>query len=425
VSSACLARIGHEVIGVDVNPLKVEAVASGTSPIVEAGLDQLIREMTKQGRLTASSDQDRAVRETDLSMICVGTPSTAKGALDLTFIRRIGETIARTLRDIDHFHVVMLRSTVLPGTMQDVVIPLLEAESGRRAGVDFGVAYNPEFLREGSALADFEAPPYTIVAATDERSAELAHQVYAGIEAPFREVDFRTAEMLKYVNNTFHALKVTFANEIGIVCKQAGIDSHEVMDLMCQDTKLNISPSYLRPGFAFGGSCLPKDLRALTAFARQTHVTTPLLSSILDSNRGQVDHALHLIAETRRKRIGVLGLTFKAGTDDIRESPIVKVVEALVGRGLELKVHDANIDVARMVGTNRDFLEHEIPYLSSILRPSVSEVIEGSDVVVIATADPAYREVHQHLRPDQILIDLVRVIPNGKPPGDNYVGICW
>jgi GDP-mannose 6-dehydrogenase len=358
-------------------------------------------------------------------MICVGTPSTDKGRLDLTFIRRIGATIAAALREIDHFHVVVLRSTVLPGTLEDCFIPLLEAESGRRAGEDFGVAYNPEFLREGSALADFEAPPYTVIAATDPRTAASTRAVYDGIDAPVAEVDFRTAEMLKYVNNTFHALKVTFANEIGVVCKQAGIDSHTVMDLVCQDTKLNISPSYLRPGFAFGGSCLPKDLRALTAFARQSHVETPLLDSILDSNREQIEHALRMIAQTRRKRVGVLGLTFKAGTDDIRESPVVKVIEALVGRGLELKVHDANIDVARMVGTNRDFLEHEIPYLSSILRPTITEVVDDSDVVVIATADPAYRTVHERLRPDQILIDLVRVVPDGQPPGDNYIGICW
>ncbi len=302
VSSACLARLGHQVVGVDVNALKVETLGGGQSPIVETGLDDLIREMVDAGRLCAMTDQQRAVRETELSMICVGTPSTDAGDLDLSFIRRIGESIAASLRELGRFHVVMLRSTVLPGTIEDCFIPLLESASGLTAGRDFGVAYNPEFLREGSALADFEAPPYTIIAATDPRSAELARAAYGGIQAPVEEVDFRTAEMLKYVNNTFHAVKVTFANEIGLVCKRAGIDSHQVMDLFCQDTKLNISPSYLRPGFAFGGSCLPKDLRALTSLARRSHVVTPLLSSVLESNREQIDNALRLVARTRKKR---------------------------------------------------------------------------------------------------------------------------
>jgi GDP-mannose 6-dehydrogenase len=425
VSSACLARLGHTVIGVDVNPLKVELLDGGRSPIVESGLDVLVRDMVAAGRLSATTDQEAAVAATELSMICVGTPSLDSGRLDLTYVRRIGASIAATLSRLDHFHVIVLRSTVLPGTVETCFIPLLEEQSGRRAGRDFGVAYNPEFLREGSALDDFEAPPYTVIAATDSRSAAAVERAYGGVEAPVERVDFPTAEMLKYVNNTFHALKVTFANEIGRVCKQSGIDSHRVMELFCRDTKLNISPTYLKPGFAFGGSCLPKDLRALSAFARQSHVEVPLLDSILESNREQVDSALRIIARTRKRRIGVLGLTFKAGTDDIRESPIVKVVEALVGRGLELHVHDANIDVARMVGTNREFLEHEIPYLESILRPTVDAVLENADVVVIATNDPAYRDVPGRLRPEQVLVDLVRIVPNGRPTGERYLGICW
>jgi GDP-mannose 6-dehydrogenase len=425
VSAGCLARLGHDVIGVDVNPHKVDALNRGHSPIVERGLPELIAAMRAAGRLTASTEQAHAVEESDVSVICVGTPSTEAGALDLSYVRRIAASIAESLCRDPRYHVIVLRSTVLPGTMEDDFIPALTRGSGKRPGVDFGVAYNPEFLREGSALSDFENPPYTVIAATDERSAGVVREVYAGIEAPVVTTAFRAAEMLKYVNNSFHAVKVAFANEMGNICKSVGIDSHEVMDLVCRDTKLNISPAYLKPGFAFGGSCLPKDLRALNAFARRMNVTTPLLSSVLESNAQQVQAALKLIDKTRKKKIGVLGLTFKAGTDDIRESPIVKVVEALVGRGMQVKVHDENIDIARMVGTNREFLESYIPYLAAILEPTMRAVVEDSEVVVVATGSPAHREVVAHLRPDQILIDLVRIVPDGQLPADRYIGICW
>jgi GDP-mannose 6-dehydrogenase len=425
VSAGCLARLGHEVIGVDVNPHKVDALNRGQSPIVERGLPELIAAMRQAGRLTASTEQARSVASSDVAMICVGTPSTDAGALDLSYVRRITASIAESLRNDSRFLVIVLRSTVLPGTMEDEFIPALARGSGKRPGIDFGVAYNPEFLREGSALADFENPPYTVMAATDERSVAVVRELYAGIEAPVVTTAFRSAEMLKYVNNSFHALKVAFANEMGNICKSVGIDSHEVMDLVCRDTKLNISPVYLKPGFAFGGSCLPKDIRALDAFARRINVTTPLLSSVLESNAQQVQAALKLIDRTRKKKIGVLGLTFKAGTDDIRESPIVKVIEALVGRGMQVKVHDENIDIARMVGANREFLESYIPYLPAILEPTMRGVVEDSEVIVVATASPAHRDVVEHLRPDQILIDLVRIVPDGHLPADRYIGICW
>jgi len=425
VSAGCLARLGHDVIGVDVNPSKVDALNRGQSPIVERGLPELIAAMRQAGRLRASTEHARAVEETELSVICVGTPSTEDTrSLDLSFVRRIASSIAGSLKQIDRFHAVVLRSTVLPGTMEREFIPALEAGSGKVAGLDFGAAYNPEFLREGSALGDFESPPYTVIAATDERTTEMARELYRGIQSPVVTTPFRSAEMLKYVNNTFHALKVTFANEIGNICKSMGIDSHEVMDLFCRDTKLNISPVYLRPGFAFGGSCLPKDLRAITELARNLNLSTPLLSSILDSNKRQVEEALKLIDRTHKNRIGVLGLTFKAGTDDIRESPIVKVVETLIGRGMQVRVHDENLDIARMVGTNREYLESYIPYLSTIFRPTVREVVEESDVVVVATGAESHRAVTGLLRPDQILIDLVRIASDGLPTG-RYVGICW
>jgi GDP-mannose 6-dehydrogenase len=425
VSAGCLARLGHEVIGVDVNPNKVDALNRGQSPIVERGLPELIAAMRQAGRLRASTEHAKAVEESELSVICVGTPSTEDTrSLDLSYVRRIAASIAGSLKRINRFHTVVLRSTVLPGTMEGEFIPALEAGSGKRAGVDFGAAYNPEFLREGSALSDFESPPYTVIAATDERTGNMVRDLYHGIESPVVATGFRTAEMLKYVNNTFHAIKVVFANEIGNICKSMGIDSHEVMDLFCRDTKLNISPVYLRPGFAFGGSCLPKDLRAITELARNLNLSTPLLSSILDSNANQVEAALKLIDRTHKNRIGVLGLTFKAGTDDIRESPIVKVVETLVGRGMQVRVHDENIDIARMVGTNREYLETYIPYLSAIFRPTVREVVEDSDVIVVATGAQSHRLVIDLLRPEQILIDLVRIVPDGDASG-RYVGICW
>lgn len=425
VSSGCLARLGHQVTGVDVNPVKVQALAAGESPIVETGLAGLIRSMQVAGRLTATTEHRSAVAASDLSVICVGTPSAEDGRLDLSHVRRVAASVAEALKGASGYHVVVLRSTVLPGTMEEDFLPALAAGSGLTPGRDFGVAYNPEFLREGSALSDFESPPYTVVAATDERSIAAIRELYAGIEAPFIVTSFRAAEMLKYVNNTFHALKVAFANEVGNICKSVGIDSHEVMELFCRDTKLNISSTYLRPGFAFGGSCLPKDLRALTDLARRLNLATPLLSSVIESNDNQIETALRLIDRTRKKKIGILGLTFKAGTDDIRESPIVKVVEALVGRGMQVKVHDENINVDRMVGTNKTFLESYIPYLETILQPSVQAVVEDSEVVVVATGAPAHRAVVEHLRPDQILIDLVRIVPNGQLPADRYIGICW
>lgn len=424
VSAGCLARLGHDVIGVDVNPSKVELLDRGMSPIVERGLPELIAAMRKAGRLKAMTAHERAVEETEVSIICVGTPSSDDGSLDLSFVRRIASSIADSLKRIGRFHAVVLRSTVLPGTMEQEFIPALEAGSGKRAGIDFGAAYNPEFLREGNALSDFETPSYTVVAATDERTARMTRDIYHGIDAPVVTLGFRSAEMLKYVNNTFHGVKVAFANEIGSICKNAGIDSHEVMDLFCRDTKLNISPAYLKPGFAFGGSCLPKDLRAITDLARRLNLSTPLLSAVLESNQNHVQSALQLIDRTRKKRIGVLGLTFKAGTDDIRESPIVKVVEALVGRGMKVKVHDENIDIARMVGTNREYLERYIPYLPAIIKPTVREVVEDAEVIVVATGAQSHRAAIDLLRPDQILIDLVRIVPNGLPSG-RYMGICW
>jgi GDP-mannose 6-dehydrogenase len=424
VSAGCLARLGHEVIGVDVNPSKVEALNEGRSPIVERGLSEVIADMRRAGRLQAVTEQDKAVEETELSIICVGTPSAENGGLDLSFVRRIATSIAASLKRIGRFHAVVLRSTVLPGTMENEFIPALEAGSGKRAGVGFGAGYNPEFLREGSALGDFESPPYTVIAATDDRTRTMTRDLYRGIESPVVQVGFRSAEMLKYVSNTFHAIKVTFANEMGNICKSAGIDSHEVMELFCRDTKLNISPVYLRPGFAFGGSCLPKDLRAITDLARRYNLTTPLLNAVLESNQNQVEAALRLIDRTRKQRIGVLGLTFKAGTDDIRESPVVKVVEALIGRGMKVKVHDENIDIARMVGANREYLERNIPYLSSIIKPTVREVVEDSEVIVVGNNAQSHRAAIDLLRPDQIVIDLVRIVPDGLPSG-RYVGLCW
>jgi len=425
VSAACFAEDGHTVIGVDVADAKVQSINEGRSPIVEKGLEELIKSNAANGRLRATTSTADAVRDTDISLICVGTPSRKNGSLDLTYLERVAEQIGSALKSKNSYHVVVVRSTVLPGTTHDIVIPALERTSGKQYGTGFGVTVNPEFLREGTAIHDFRNPPLTLVGHNYQSDANPTKALYARVDAPIETTTIRTAEMMKYASNTWHALKVTFANEIGNVCKRVGIDSHEVMSIFCKDEKLNLSSYYMKPGFAFGGSCLPKDVRALQYRAKEVDLDMPVIGSILASNQLQIQHAIDEIVDTGRKRIGLLGFSFKAGTDDLRESPIVILAEALLGKGYSLCIYDRNVSLARIVGANKDYINTQIPHLSSLLTESIDEVLEKSDVVVVGNTSPEFSEALKRTRPDQIILDLVRVKASREEiPGD-YRGICW
>jgi GDP-mannose 6-dehydrogenase len=407
VSAACLARDGHEVLGVDPNSVKTDLVNQAKSPIVEPGLDALMQAAVASGRLRASADHAVAVRHCDLMLICVGTPGAANGSLDLRYVRRICEQIGEALAGINDFKIVAIRSTLLPGSMQSVVIPTLEKSSAKRAGEHFGVCINPEFLREGTAIYDYDHPAKTVIGANDERTAAPVRAIYAKLEAPMIVTDLRTAEMVKYVDNSWHALKVTFANEMGRLAKAMSVDSRTLMTLFCMDTKLNISPTYLRPGFAFGGSCLPKDVRALTYQGKLLDVETPVLSSIMASNQVQVERALTLIRASGQRRVGLLGLSFKEGTDDLRESPIVTLAEQLIGKGFEVLIYDRNVKLASLVGANRDYILNHIPHIGRLLVDDSAELFAASDVVVIATAEKEFAGLIARHGSGKVIIDLI------------------
>ena len=425
VSAASLADADHQVIGVDVNEEKVAAVNAGRSPIVEPGLDEVLKRAVDAGRLRATTNTAEAIAESDVTLVCVGTPSRRNGSLDLTYLERVCRQIGAALHDKPSYHVVVVRSTVLPGTTHSVVIPALEAESGKTYGDGFGVSVNPEFLREGTALKDFRKPPLTLVGHNHAADATGTIALYQSIDAPLVSTSIRVAEMMKYTSNTWHALKVCFANEIGNLCKAVGVDSHEVMDIFCRDEKLNLSPYYLKPGFAFGGSCLPKDVRALQYRAKEADVDLPVISSILPSNRLQIEHAFDQVMDTGKKRIGLLGFSFKAGTDDLRESPMVILAEALLGKGLAVRIYDKNVSLARLVGANKDYIETQIPHLSSLLCTTIDDVLEGSDVIVIGNAASEFAEAVTRTTSDQIIIDLVRLPLDRARVRADYRGICW
>ncbi len=423
VSAACFAKEGHTVIGVDVNANKAEMINSGNSPIVEAGIGPLLDEVVKANRLSATTNSAAAVHNTDVSLICVGTPSNTNGSLDLRYVTRVCEEIGAALKDKTKRHIVVIRSTMLPGTVQNTVVPALEETSGMKAVKDFGICINPEFLREGTSLKDFYAPPFTLIGADDEETAAAVRGLYSRIDAPVFVTSVKTAEMVKYVCNCFHALKVGFANEVGNVCKALGIDSHEVMQIFCQDTKLNLSPYYLKPGFAFGGSCLPKDLRAINYKARQVDVEAPILASILPSNRQQIERAIEMVLATGKKQIGILGFSFKAGTDDLRESPMVTLIEALIGKGLQLLIYDRDVSLARLVGANREYIERQIPHIAQLMRINIEEVVDSAEVLVVGNKSEEFSDVVRTPRPGQVIIDLVRLL--NRPSDDTYQGICW
>ena len=423
VSAACFAKEGHTVIGVDVNTNKVEMINAGDSPIVEAGIGPLLQEVVKANRLSATTDTTAAVRDSDVSLVCVGTPSNPNGSLDLRYVTRVCEEIGAALKEKDGVHVVVIRSTMLPGTIESVVIPTLAQHSEKQVGIDFGVCINPEFLREGSSLKDFYAPPFTLIGADDDDTTATVRALYSGIDAPVIATSVKTAEMVKYVCNCFHALKVSFANEVGNICKALGVDSHEVMDIFCQDTKLNLSSYYLKPGFAFGGSCLPKDLRAINYKAKQVDVEVPVLSSILPSNRQQIERAVEMVLATGRKRVGIFGFSFKAGTDDLRESPMVTLIETLIGKGLQLNIYDRDVSLARLFGANKEYIERQIPHIAQLMRTSIDEVLEFADVLVVGNKAEEFNAIEQKRKEGQIVIDLVRLF--AKTSDDSYQGICW
>ena len=424
VSAACFANDGNEVVGVDSAQTKVDLVNSGRSPIIEMDIDELVAANVAAGRLRATQDHARAICETDLSIVCVGTPSQPNGNLDLSFIRRICEQIGTVLREKRTRHTVIIRSTILPGTMKNIVIPVLEEYSGKRAGADFGVCHNPEFLREGTAVKDFNAPPKTVIGELDAASGDLLVKLYERLEAPLIRTDVETAEMVKYVDNNWHALKISFANEIGNICKVFGIDAHQVMNIFCQDRKLNISPAYLSPGFAFGGSCLPKDLRALTYQAKIHDLELPVIGSILESNENQIARGVRMITDKGKKKVGILGFSFKAGTDDLRESPVIDVIERLIGKGYDLKIYDKNVRMATLVGANRDFILNRIPHISRLMADNIETVLEHAEVVVIGNKEADFVSVPGRMREDQVLVDFVRIGTSRSEAG-KYDGICW
>ena len=424
VSAGCLANDGHEVVGVDPVQTKVDLINSGRSPIIEEEINELIVANVASGRLRATTDPCAAVGETDLSFVCVGTPSQVNGNLDLRYIRRICEQIGEALQHKAAPHTVVIRSTVLPGTMYDIVIPTLESCSGKTAGVDFGVCHNPEFLREGTAVRDFNAPPKTVIGQLDQASGDLLASLYDRLDAPLIRTDLATAEMVKYVDNCWHALKIGFANEIGNLGKVLGVDAHEVMKIFCEDRKLNISPAYLMPGFAFGGSCLPKDLRALAYKAKVHDLHLPILTSILPSNEMQVNRGLQLIMDKGHRKVGVLGFSFKAGTDDLRESPVIEVIERLLGKGYDLRIYDRNVKIASLVGANRDFILNRIPHISRLMVDHVDAILDHAETIVIGNKDPDFQKVPGRLRDGQTIVDFVR-ISDSRSENGKYDGICW
>jgi GDP-mannose 6-dehydrogenase len=425
VTAACLADDGHHVIGVDVNPQKVDLIQSGKSPLIEPGLEERIATTVASGHLSAFDDVNEAVKLSDISLICVGTPSNENGSLDLKYVKAVCQQIGNALALKNAYHVVVIRSTVLPGTVEEQLIPILEDASGLKAGLNFGVCMNPEFLREGVAIKDYYSPSFIVIGEIDKRSGETVEGIYTKVEAPLFHTVIKNAEMVKYACNAFHALKITFANEIGQICKAHGMDGQQVMNIFVQDRQLNISPTYLQPGFAFGGSCLPKDVRALTYRARQVDAECNVLNAILPSNQKQIALAVRMVERTRLKRVGILGLSFKPNTDDLRESPATVLAETLIGRGYQVHIFDDRVQVSQLIGANKAFIEKELPHIASIMCDSLEDLVSTSDVVVMTHGGKEFARVTELLNGDQILIDLVGKAKNEDGLLARYDGIAW
>ncbi len=425
VSMACLARDGHEVVGVDLDPVKLDLIKSGRSPIVEEGIQELTAQVVASGRVRVTNDVVGAVRDTDLSFICVGTPSSPNGSQDLSAVRRVSEQIGTALKDKGGYHTVVMRSTIQPGSMDEVVKAGIELTSGKVADRDFGLCFQPEFLREGTSIKDYDSPPFTVIGTEDPRAAEVLRSVFGHLPCDFLTTSIGVAEMLKYACNAFHAVKITFANEVGRLSQSVGVDARAVMELVCKDKRLNISPAYLKPGFAFGGSCLPKDLRALTYVGKLNDVTTPMLGNVMGSNRAHIDHALDLAMASGKRRIGMIGLSFKAGTDDLRESPLVTVAERLIGKGFDLRIFDPEVNLSRLLGANKRYIEHSIPHIGSLMVGECATALEHAEVLVVGLATKALLPgIVAGIRPDQIVVDLVG-LPRGEFQCAAYHGVCW
>jgi GDP-mannose 6-dehydrogenase len=425
VTAACLTKADCDVWGVDVNDDKVGMMNAGQCPIIEPGLDDLIKEGHQRGKLHATTDATEAVLTTDVSLVCVGTPSKRNGSLDLHGVEIVAQEIGEALRQKKGHHCVILRSTVMPGTTRNLLIPTLEAASQKKVHKDFDVCFNPEFLREGSSIKDFYKPPFTVIGQETSRGGDAVVALYKGVDGPQERTTYEVSEMLKYACNAYHAIKVTFANEIGVICKSMGIDSHRVMELFALDKKLNISSAYLKPGFAFGGSCLPKDLRALMYKAKEQDIDIPVLGSAMESNRLHIQRVVDQIANMKRKKLGFLGLSFKAGTDDLRESPIVPVIESLIGKGFKVKIYDADVHLASIFGANKKYIEHEIPHISTLMSTKIDEVIRESDVIVVSKPENEYKEALVPYLGKKTIIDLVRIPFNIDTKPEHYDGICW
>src|SRR5215831_3159336 len=426
VTAACLAHKGNSVIGVDLSASKVEAMEAGRSPIVEPRVAELVAECHGACRLHATGNSEEAVLNTEISFLCVGTPSLRNGKLDLGHIEPVCREIGAALKKKNSFHLVVLRSTVLPGTAETIVVPTLEKASGKKMGKDFGVCVNPEFMREGTAVADFLEPSMTIIGASDAYHSGLLREIYKWAPGRIFETSFRSAEMTKYVCNAWHAVKVSFANEVGTLAKELGVDAESVVEIFIADTKLNISPTYLKPGFAFGGSCLPKDVRALNYRAKELDLDLPLFQSIMPSNDAHLDRAIEIVLNARKKNVAMLGLSFKAATDDLRESPQVQLVKRLIGEGCHLKIWDDNVSLGRLIGSNRQYIEEVIPHIGSLLSSDLEQVLEKAEVVVIGTRGVDRKILESHLRPEHFVVDLVNLEKKRRPKGSqSYEGICW
>ncbi|MGH8176833.1 MAG: nucleotide sugar dehydrogenase [Steroidobacter sp.] len=425
VSLACLARDGHEMTGVDIDPGKLALLRGGQAPIVETGIQELTRTVMQGGAVTVTDSVRDAILTTDLSFVCVGTPARANGNQDLSAITRIAEQIGAVLPQKASRHVIVIRSTVKPGTVEEVVQPAIEASSGLKAGRDFGLCFQPEFLREGTSIHDYDHPPLTVVGASDEHAADLLRSIFGHLPCEFMHTSIRTAEMLKYACNAFHAMKVTFANEMGRISQAVGVDPHEVMRLLCLDRQLNISPAYLRPGFAFGGSCLPKDLKALLYLAKSNDVETPMLSNILPSNAAHIEHAIERVLSTRKRSIGMIGLSFKSGTDDLRESPLVIMAERFIGKGLQLCIYDPTVNIARLIGANRRFIEESIPHIASLMTTDLDSLVRDADVLIVGMKSAeVLASLNVHTRADQLLLDITGLADRDAQRAE-YQGVCW
>jgi GDP-mannose 6-dehydrogenase len=425
VSMACLARDGHQVTGVDVDPLKLELIKSGKSPIVEEGIQDLTREVVASGRVQVTLDVAAAVHGTELSFVCVGTPSSPNGSQDMSYIRRVMESIGEALATKQEFHTVVLRSTVQPGTLDELVRPTLEKASGKVADKDFGLAFQPEFLREGTSIKDYDRPPITIVGTRSPRAADVLREAFGHLPCEFVVTSVGVAEMQKYAANAFHAVKITFANEIGRLARAVNVDAREVMALICKDTQLNISPAYLRPGFAFGGSCLPKDLRALTYMGKTHDVTTPMLGGVLGSNRAHIDNAIDQVMQGETRKVGMIGLSFKKGTDDLRESPLVTVAERLIGKGYDLRIYDPEVNLSRLIGANKRYIEQSIPHIGNLMVGSCEEAVRHGDTILVGLGGKEIEAALQGaLEPRHAVVDVVGLAMRGGN-AKRYSGICW